>query len=150
MQGVLPIDWSLSPEELAARQVTMLKAGVLGPPNGRPESTPEMQEMYFDIVKRVANADAINGAAMTIQWSFTDAQPWHLRIDNGSTAAEPGTVADPDVVIETTWEDWLNVSAKSVDDPRRLLLRRRIRPKGSLRNLLRLTRVFPPRPSKLS
>jgi hypothetical protein len=149
MQAVLPIDWSLTPEELAARQITMLKAGVLGPPNGTPESSPEIQRMYFDIVERVANPAAINGNPMTIQWRFDDAEPWHLRIDNGSTAAEPGAVEDPDVVIEATWEDWLNVSAKSVQDPRRMLLRRRIRPKGSPRNLLRLMRVFPPRPSKL-
>ena len=29
------------------------------------------------------------------------------------------------------------------------MLRRRIRPHGSLRNLLRLTKVFPPRPTRL-
>ena len=27
---------------------------------------------------------------MTIQWRFADADPWHLRIDNGSTSAEQG------------------------------------------------------------
>ena len=108
-----------------------------------------MQRLYFDIVQRVANADAVNGNPMTILWRFDDAEPWHLRIDNGSTSAEPGAIDSPDVVIEATWQDWLDVSAKSVADPRRLLLQRRIRPKGSLRNLLRLARVFPPRPSKL-
>ncbi len=149
MQGVLPIDWNLSPEELAERQIRMLKAGVLGPPNGRPDSSPEIQRLYFDIVSRVANADAVNGNPMTIQWRFEDADPWHLRIDNGQTAAEPGLANDPDLVIEASWTDWIETSVKATQDPRRMLLRRRIRPKGSLRNLLRLTRVFPPRPSKL-
>ena len=83
------------------------------------------------------------------QLRFSDADPWHLRIDNGSTAAPPGAVDNADVVLESTWEDWLNVSAKSVADPRRLLLSRRIRPKGSPRSLLRLMRIFPPRPAKL-
>jgi hypothetical protein len=149
MQGVLPIDFDLTHEELAARQITMLKAGVLGPPNGRPESSPEIQRLYFDIVQRVANTKAANGTPMTIMWRFDDAEPWHLRIDNGSTAAEPGAVDNADVVIESSWQDWIDVSAKSVANPRRLLLQRRIRPKGSLRNLLRLARVFPPRPAKL-
>jgi hypothetical protein len=31
-----------------------------------------------------------------------------------------------------------------------MLLRRRIRPRGSLRNLMRLGKVFPPRPTKLA
>jgi 1,2-phenylacetyl-CoA epoxidase catalytic subunit len=149
MQGVLPIDWDLSPEELAERQIRMLKAGVLGPPNGRPDSSPEIQRLYFDIVSRVANADAVNGHPMTIQWRFEDADPWHLRIDNGQTAAEPGLATDPDLVIEATWQDWIETSVKATKDPKRMLLRRRIRPKGSLPNLLRLTRVFPPRPAKL-
>jgi 1,2-phenylacetyl-CoA epoxidase catalytic subunit len=148
MHGVLPIDPELAPEEVARRQIKLLRAGVMGEPNGRPESTPEIQRLYFDIVSRVARADAINGDAMTIQWRFDDADPWHLRIDNGSTAAEPGLAADADLTIETSWTDWIGVSIKG-DDPRRAVLRRKIRPRGSLRNLIRLQRVFPGRPAKL-
>ncbi len=148
MPDVLPLDFGLPEEEIAKRQIKLLKAGVMGEPNGRPDSSPEIQRLYFDIISRVARADAVNGAAMTIQWRFDDADPWHLRIDNGSTAAEPGLAADPDVTLETSWQDWVGVSTKG-QDPRRALLRRRIRPHGSLRNLLRLQRIFPPRPSKL-
>ena len=148
MPGVLPIDPELEPEEVARRQIRLLKAGVMGEPNGRPDSSPEIQRLYFDIVSRVARADAVNGDTMTIQWQFDDADPWHLRIDNGSSAAEPGLVPDADLTIETSWSDWIGVSIKG-EDPRRALLRRRIRPRGSLRNLLRLQRVFPPRPAKL-
>ena len=85
---------------------------------------------------------------MTIQWRFDDADPWHLRIDNGSTAAAPGTAPDADVTIETSWADWIAIATKG-DDPRRAMLRRRIRPHGSLRDLLRLGRVFPRRPNRL-
>ena len=62
----------------------------MGEPNGRPDSSPEIQALYFDIVARIARTDAVNGSPMTIQWRFDDADPWHVRIDNGSTAASPG------------------------------------------------------------
>ena len=29
---------------------------------------------------------------MTLQWEFPDAEPWHLRLDNGSTAAAPSAI----------------------------------------------------------
>ena len=35
------------------------------------------------------------------------------------------------------------------EDAKRLLLRRRVRARGSLRNLLTLQRIFPPRPNRL-
>jgi 1,2-phenylacetyl-CoA epoxidase catalytic subunit len=147
MPGVLPIDHDLPNEEIAARQITLMKAGVLGEPNGRPQSSPEIQRLYFDIVARSAHTDALD-EPMTIQWHFSDADPWHVRIDNGSTAAEPGELAGADLTLETSWADWVGISMQG-RDPMRMILTRRIRPHGSLRQLARLPKVFPRRPSRL-
>jgi hypothetical protein len=149
MPGVLPVDPALSPDEVARRQIRLLEAGVMGEPNGRPDSSAEIQELYFDMISRVARTDAVNGSPMTIQWRFDDAEPWHLRIDNGSTAAEPGLAPSADLTIEASWQDWIELSTKG-EDARRLLLRRRIRPRGSLRSMLKLQRIFPPSPTRLS
>ena len=62
-------------------------------------------------------------------------------IGNGSTRAEPGLAADLAVTIETTWTDWL-ASTKPDAKPLKLLLSRKIRPKGSLRELARMRKVF--------
>jgi 1,2-phenylacetyl-CoA epoxidase catalytic subunit/putative sterol carrier protein len=148
MPGVLPLDHELPEEETAVGQIRLLSAGVLGEPTATPDSSPEVQRLYFDIVSRVARGDAAEGRPMTIQWRFEDADPWHLRIDNGSTAAAPGLAAEADVTIEASWADWIGVSMKG-QDPRRAMLRRRIRPRGSLRNLRRMQRVFPRRPNRL-
>ena len=148
MPGVLPVDPALAPEEVAVRQIRLLQAGVMGEPNDKPDSSPEIQELYFDIVARVARTDAVDGHPMTIEWRFDDADPWHLRIDNGSTAGGPGPAPSADVTIRSSWADWIGVSIKG-EDPRRALLRRRIRPRGSVRNLMRLQRVFPARPNRL-
>ena len=149
MPGVFPVDPDLDPKEVARRQIKLMKAGVMGEPNGRPDSSPEIQELYFDIVSRSARTEAAGPRPLTIQWRFSDAAPWHLRIDNGSTAAGPGEARDADITVETSWADWIGVSI-GAEDPRRLLLRRRIRPRGSLRDLRRLPKLFPPRPRRLA
>jgi 1,2-phenylacetyl-CoA epoxidase catalytic subunit len=149
MPGVFPVDVSLDPEEIARRQITLMRAGVLGEPNGRPQSSPEVQQIFFDVIARSARTEAINGRPLTIQWRFEDADPWHLRIDNGSTQAAPGEVADADVTLETSWADWIGVTTHG-GDPRRAMLRRRIRPRGSLRDLWRMGKVFPGRPENLA
>jgi ribonucleotide reductase beta subunit family protein with ferritin-like domain len=141
--GVFPFDPKASEEDVAERQVKLMMAGILGPPDGpRPESTPELQRIYFDLISRVADPGAANGAPLVYQWHFTDADPWHLVIDNGSTRAEPGQVPNPTVTIETSWADWV-ASGKPDANQLKMLLARRIRPRGKLRELARMRKVFP-------
>src|SRR5690606_27468058 len=110
--GVFPFDPEATPQEVAERQVTLMMAGILGPPDGPPpDSSPQMQRLYCDTIARVADPPAANGHPLIYQWRFTDAAPWHLIIDNGSTRAEPGEAPNPTVTIESTWADWI-VSAK--------------------------------------
>ena len=89
-----------------------------------------------------ADSDAVNGRPVTIQWRFTDAAPWHLRIDNGTSEAAQGEAPDPNLTLETSWRDFLEVSTYG-GDPRRAMLRRKLRPHGSLRLLWRMQRIFP-------
>ena len=142
--GVFPFDPEETEEEVAERQVKLLMAGILGPPNrngNRPESDPELQRLYFDVVARSADPAAVNGSRVVYQWRFTDADPWHVVIENGSTRAEPGEAPSPDVVLETSWTDGIN-SAKPEENPLKYMLTRRIRPRGKLRELARMRKVF--------
>jgi hypothetical protein len=140
--GVFPFDPSMSEEDVAERQVKLLMAGVVGEPNGRePESSPELQRLFFDVVARSANPEAANGHPLVYQWRFSDADPWHLVIDNGSTRAEPGEAPNPTVTFETSWADWLSTTGPE-GSPLKAMLQRRIRPRGSLRELARMRRVF--------
>ncbi len=141
--GVFPFDPEASEEEVAARQVKMMMAGILGPPDGpAPDPSPEMQRLYFDIIGRSADPSAANGSALVYQWRFTDAAPWYLTLDNGSTRVEQGEAPDPDLVIESSWSDWV-ASGKPEANRLKMLLGRRIRPRGKLRELARARRVFP-------
>jgi Ribonucleotide reductase, small chain/SCP-2 sterol transfer family len=141
--GVFPFDPAKTEDELAHDQVRMMLGGILGPSDGSvtPSTDPELMRLHFAMTAQVANPAAATDGPLVYQWKFSDAEPWHLVIDNGSTRAEPGLATDPAVTIETTWADWL-ASTKPDAKPLKLLLSRKIRPKGSIRELARMRKVF--------
>ena len=67
-----------------------------------------------------------------------------MVINNGSSRALPGEASNPDLVLESSWGDWVATSMGQ-EDARLLMLKRRLRPQGSLRELMRMRKVFPPR-----
>jgi hypothetical protein len=141
--GVFPFDPDASEDQIAANQVKMMLGGLFGPPDGiAPDSSPEIQRLYFDVTSRVVDPKAANGSPLVYQWRFRDADPWHIVIDNGSTRAEPGEAPNPNVVIESSWADWV-AAGKPEANQLKMMLRRRIRPKGSLREIARMRKVFP-------
>jgi hypothetical protein len=139
---VFPLDFEKSPEDRAVDAIKLLEAGVTGEPVPEPDSSPEVQQMVFDVIARSADPSAVNGKPVTIQWRFTDAAPWHVRIDNGTTSAAPGEAPDADLTLETSWRGWLEVSTWG-GDPRRAMLRRKLRPSGNPLVLLRMPKIFP-------
>jgi putative sterol carrier protein len=139
--GVFPFDPDLDERAVAENQVKLMMAGILGPPDAVPESTPDLQRLYFNVVERVANPKAANGSPLVYQWRFTDADPWHLVIDNGSTRAEPGEAPNPTVTMEASWKDFV-ATGKPEANPLKLILTRRIRPRGSIREIVRMRKVF--------
>jgi 1,2-phenylacetyl-CoA epoxidase catalytic subunit len=145
MPGVYPFDPEMPHAERAERQITLLRAGVMGEPNGRPEVNDEVEEILFDIIARSAHTDAVD-RPVTIQWKFEDAPPYHVRIDNGCTSSARGEASDPDVTLRTDWGTLVDVTVRG-EDARKAMLRRKIKPRGSLRQLARMRRIFPPRPA---
>ncbi|MBS1881542.1 MAG: ribonucleotide-diphosphate reductase subunit beta [Actinobacteria bacterium] len=141
--GVFPFDPAKSEEQLAAEQVRMMLGGILGPADGSvtPSTDPELMRLYFEMTARVADPAAANGKPLVYQWNFSDAEPWHLVVENGSARAEPGVATNPAVRIEATWADWL-ASTKPDAQPLKMVLSRKIRPRGSIRELARLRKVF--------
>jgi putative sterol carrier protein len=141
---IYPVDRSMSHEERARNQIVLMKAGVLGEPNGRADSSPDAQRILFETMSRSANTDTVNNRPWVFQWRFKDADPWHIVVENGSTRAEPGDAPHPDFTIETSWQQWIDVSIRG-QNPLRAIARRRLRPRGSLRGLRAFTSAFTPR-----
>jgi ribonucleotide reductase beta subunit family protein with ferritin-like domain/putative sterol carrier protein len=138
---VLPIPLELDQRARAERAIRLLQAGYAGEKNGPPARDHESMGLLFDSIKRSARTD-LAPAPITVQWDFTDAEPWYVRIDNGSSSAEAGRHASPDVTLRCRFDDWVDVVAAR-EDPRSLMLKGKLRPKGGLRSLYRMSKVFP-------
>jgi ribonucleotide reductase beta subunit family protein with ferritin-like domain/putative sterol carrier protein len=134
----LPLD--LSPRERGMRGITLMRSGYLGPKHNYKGADAASTELLFDQLRRVANTHAVKPGT-TLQWDFTDHEPWHLVVDNGATRVQAGTAANPSLTLRTSFEDWVDVTAGRAD-PGRLMLTRRLRPKGDLRLLLKLAKLF--------
>jgi 1,2-phenylacetyl-CoA epoxidase catalytic subunit len=147
MPGVFPVDHSLEPKEIASRQIRLLESHVMGEPHPSPDSSPDVQRLYFDVIANSVDTRSANGTPLTIQWEFDDASPWHVVVANGSTRAEPGVASNPDLTWKATWGDWIAVS-KGALDPRSAMLRRRLRFRGSPLKLRTFSRLLPRRRSK--
>src|SRR5262249_59158565 len=99
--GIYPFDPEMGYPERAERQIKLLRAGVLGEPNGTPKVDPEVEDILFDVIARSAHTDAVD-RPVTIQWRFEDADPHYVRIDNGSTRHPAGRDPDPAATPRTT------------------------------------------------
>jgi ribonucleotide reductase beta subunit family protein with ferritin-like domain len=133
----LPFD--LPSAERARRGLAMLRAGYLGEPNGGAKIDPEITRMLFESLCRQVDTSLAPGA--TIQWNFSDAEPWHVRITDGRAEAEMGRVPAPDLTFSCRLSDWLDVTAGRTD-PLRATLTGKIRPHGKLRLLVRAPKLF--------
>jgi hypothetical protein len=128
-------------EERARRGIALLEAGFLGEKNGPPARDPAAMALLFDTVRRGVDPRTAPRGPLVLQWDFPDAEPWHLRLDNGATAAAPGRAPHPDVELHCAYEDWVDVMAGRLD-PRKAVALRRLRLKGSPRTLWRARGVF--------
>ncbi len=131
--------WEESPRERAIRGLRLLKGNLLGP-GGPLDASPENVALLFDAMRRTADGSAMPPGT-TLQWEFTDHDAWHIVLENGSTRAQRGHAAAPDLTLRTSLPDWVDVAAGRAD-PLKLALRRRLRVSGSLRLLPRLAKVF--------
>jgi hypothetical protein len=134
-----PMDMSIPARERGIRGQRLLQANLIGP-GGPVRNDPEAVAWWMDGMARGADGSAVPPGT-TIEWDFTDAEPWHLTLANGSTTARQGRAASPDLSLRASLQDVVDVSAGRAD-ARLLLLRRRLRPRGDLRLLVRLPKVL--------
>jgi hypothetical protein len=136
---IMPMD--LTPPDRARRGLNMLRAGYLGPPAGAAARDPESLAMLFDSVRRNVDLRNAPDGPFVLQWEFPDAEPWHVRLDNGSTAAAPGRAPHVDLEFRCRFDDWVDVVAGRLD-PRRAMATGRLRPKAKPRALWRARGLF--------
>jgi len=141
LPGPIPMRVDMSFAERGAHGLSLVQHGILGDGSTRATPNAETMALLFDVIAHGVDHRRAPGRPVVLQWDFTDAEPWHLRVDNGSTRAERGMAPDADLVLRVAFNDWVDVVGRRTD-PRRLLLTRRLRPKGSLRVLAMMPRLF--------
>jgi hypothetical protein len=136
---VMPMD--MPPRQRAERGLAMLRAGYLGERNGPPARDPAAMAVLFDSVRRGVDLRRAPDGPFVLQWEFPDAEPWHVRLDNGSTAAAPGRSPHVDLELRCRFDDWVDVVAGRLD-PRRAVATGRLRPRATPRALWRARGLF--------
>jgi ribonucleotide reductase beta subunit family protein with ferritin-like domain len=140
--GAYPFDTTKPVSDRAAHAIAMLEAGISGDPATRPSTSPEAQRLFFDVIERAIDIAALNGRPLTLQWRFSDAAPWHVLVEHGRASAVPGEAPAPDVVLRSTWADWVHAAA-GTDGLIGPIVRRRIKVGGRPRQLLRARAAMP-------
>jgi ribonucleotide reductase beta subunit family protein with ferritin-like domain len=132
----------LEPMERARLGQRLVWGGILGQKLGPPKRDPETMEALFRMLTGGLDHRETPERPGTIQWDFPDAEPWHLVVSNGDTHAEHGRVESPTVTFRIRYDDWADMIGGRVN-PMRLAATGRFRPKGDLRWLWRVRRMFP-------
>ncbi|MDQ3936877.1 MAG: ribonucleotide-diphosphate reductase subunit beta [Actinomycetota bacterium] len=141
LPGPPPIPVDMTPRERAERAIALLEAGYIGEKIGPPEKDTYKVGLLFDLMSRTVDTSATPNGGATVAWDFTDAEPWFIRIDNGATEAQQGRLENADLVLRCRFEDWVDIVARR-RDPRIAMATGKLRPKGSVRLLLRMGKLF--------
>ncbi len=136
---IMPL--GLDADERAVNVIALLQAGYLGEKTGPAASDAGSQQLLFETMARTVSPDHGLERPTTLQWQFKDAGPWHLRVDNGSASAHAGEVEDPDLRLSCRFDDWADIFAGRLD-PKRAMATGRLRPRGNVKTLLKMSRLF--------
>ena len=141
LPGPVPYPVDISPRERAERGMALMKSGILGEKNGPPARDPETMALLFDTVRRAVDFRTAPEGPLTVQWEFPDAEPWHLRLDNGSTAVAPGQAEGAEITFHARYEDFVDVIGGRLD-ARRAVATGKLRPRGTPRALWSARKLF--------
>jgi hypothetical protein len=134
----LPVRFDLPTREAAERGIKLLRAGLVGP--DPPTHDPEATDIMWDSIAHQADPSVVR-AGTVIQWDFSDADPWYLTLSNGATRVIQGRADRPTLTFRCKFDDWADVVAGRAD-PRIQMLRRKLRPRGSLRVLVKMPQIM--------
>lgn len=128
-------------EDRAARLLTLISDGVLGDHRKQPKLSQDSLEILFEATARSIDLEIARSVGGPIEWSFTDAEPWHLIVVDDHAEAKPGGAGDPALRLEISSGDWAKIAVGRAD-PRRALLTRKLRVHGAWNAKAKLPKLF--------
>jgi ribonucleotide reductase beta subunit family protein with ferritin-like domain/putative sterol carrier protein len=134
---IVPAD--LTPRETATRGPLLTQAGLLGEKQPSAPKDAASIELVMDTLRR--QLPDTNGTSLTVQFAFTDVEPWVLRVGGGLPSVTRGSDPTADVTLRTSWDDWLDVAAGRIN-PGHAVMRGKLRPRARLSALKVLPSVL--------
>ena len=134
-------DRSLGYDRRAERLLTLIEARILGDDRVEPKPTPEALEILFEGTARALDLEVARTLGGAIEWSFDDAEPWHLVVTDGHAEAKPGRAGAPALSLEISAADWAKI-AVGRSDARWAMLKRRLRVHGHWQAKAKLSKLF--------
>ena len=135
-----PFPMDVGPRERGEQALAVLRAGFLGESNGPPPRDPQTSRLLFNLLARNARGEEVPHGT-TIQWDFSDFEPWYLQLDGVHKVAVQGRAAKPTVRMRMRFDDFAELISRR-SPPALLIARGRLRPWGDPRVLLKLQRLF--------
>lgn len=140
--GVLPFfDPDESHETRAARAFVMQRAGFFSGGTEPIRSDEEAVGYYFDLVANSVSPNNKLRTPATLLWNFSDAGPWHVKVDGAKATAARGAVDSPDVTFSCDLATWIGV-ANGFVPLGKALFGRKLKLKGSPRTIAKLPSLF--------
>jgi putative sterol carrier protein len=111
----LPVSLSSKPATVASSS-TQLQSQALPPPSGDDDSA---VKATFDALMSRFKADKAAGTNAVIQYNIrgNGGGTWHVVIDRGSCTVNTGPAASPQLILEISAHDWLDMSAGKKSGP---------------------------------
>lgn len=134
-------DHTLSYEERSTRLWVLIGDGIIGDDRREPNVSPQAFEILFEGMAKALDLEVARSLGGPIQWDFTDGEPWHIVVTNGHAEAKPGAAGEAALRLETSAADFARIAVER-DDPRWLLLKRRLKVQGSLSAKAKLPKLF--------
>lgn len=134
-------DRALTYEQRAARLLTLIESGVIGDDRREPRPNQQTLEILFEAMARAVDLDVARSLGGPIEWTFTDADPWHLVVTDDHAEAKLGRAGDPALRLEISSSEWAKI-AIGRGDARWALLKRRMRVHGNWQAKAKLSNLF--------
>ncbi|MPZ70861.1 MAG: sterol-binding protein [Actinobacteria bacterium] len=128
-------------DERARRMWVLIRCGIIGDEKREPEVSPEALGILFEGLTNMVDLDVARSLGGPIEFDLTDAEKWHVEVNNGHAEARSGAAHNPALTLQSTAADWAKISVNRMD-PRKALLTRKLKVHGSLSSKAKLPKLF--------
>jgi putative sterol carrier protein len=104
---------------------------------------PDSIETFLMLMQFSFNADKAMGTGLSMQFNFSGpvTGECYFQIENGTFKAGPGKIDNPDLIIQSPFDVWMDIMTRKADG-QKMFLEKKYTIQGDILNLMRLSEFF--------